>query len=126
MKNIKNAALLLLATITTLRFNDGEGGGGGNLTRVEEPVQTYGFEEALTGYVMTELKSSEDINLSDNTVDHIDELTEENPAYRIASSITTNFSQWLMDKGVTPEAFNELFPPIEGKVEEAAAATQQA
>ncbi len=128
MKSTKNSIQLFVLSLINLAigpcaFADGTAGQIGGGTPQENAdlangvvTPTYGFENQLNTIIMKQIEASAEVSLSDAAVDNADLRDESNPLYKLATSITSEFSQWFAQHGITPDVFTELPTSVEGEL----------
>lgn len=126
-KNAKNFAAMFALFLINLatgpcNFADGGAGTGGGSPqqKADEANGTtlYGFEDQLRSIIMKEIEASEQVSLADEAVDHVNEMSDDNPLYKLASSITAEFTNWFEQNGISPDTFKDLPGTVEGSLVE--------
>lgn len=123
MKSFKNAQQFALSmmnlALNPVCFADGTVQGGGtpqeNADLANRPI-TYGFEDQLRSIIMQQIHSSEDVTLSDDAADNADLMSNKNPTYKLADSITSQFSTWFQENGIDTAPFKALSTGVEGEL----------
>lgn len=133
-KNAKTFAAMFALTVINLAIgatNFADAGTAAGTDGVKENLDaanqtpSYGFEDQLRSIIMKEIEASEQVSLGDAAVDHVNEMTEENPLYSLADSITAKFTGWFAENGISTETFETLpAPSAEGELLESNEGTE--